>query len=75
MSHIIHEDTLHVRGPYIHVEGPYVTYSICLSHETGFGKETMRFRISVIFVYLAWMLADAQMNYGGSSVHVQWFSH
>ena len=21
------------------------------------------------------MLADVQMNYGGSSVHVQWFSH
>ena len=26
-------------------------------------------------VYLAWTLADMQMNYGSSSVHVQWFSH
>ena len=24
--------------------------------------------------YLAWTLADVQMNYGGSSAYVQWFS-
>ena len=28
-----------------------------------------------VSVYLAQMLADVQMNYGSSSVHVQWFSH
>ena len=27
------------------------------------------------WVYLAWMLVDAKMNDGGSSVHAQWFSH
>ena len=25
-------------------------------------------------VYLTWMLADVQTNYGSSSVHAQWFS-
>ena len=37
--------------------------------------ETMRFRTFVINSYLAWMPAGVQMNLGGSSVHVQWFSH
>ena len=26
-------------------------------------------------VYLAWMLADVQMDDGSSSAHAQWFSH
>ena len=33
-----------------------------------------RFRAFVVFGVLAWMLADMQMNYGGSNVHAQWFS-
>ena len=41
----------------------------------GFGKETMRFQTSVINGYLVWMPAGAQMNYGSSSAHAQWFSH
>ena len=46
----------------------------CHRHKNGFGKETMRFQTSVINGYLAWKPADVQMNHGGSSVHVQWFS-
>ena len=34
-----------------------------------------RFRTFVLNGYLAWMLAGVQTNQGGSSVHVQWFSH
>ena len=40
------------------------------------GSEKRRGSESPSFlVYLAWMLADVQTNYGGSSAHVQWFSH
>ena len=35
----------------------------------------MRFQTSVINTYLTWMLVGVQMNHGGSSAHVQWFSH
>ena len=38
-------------------------------------KETKRFRAFIIFGVPVWMLADVQMNHGGSNVHVQWFSH
>ena len=34
----------------------------------------MRFQTSIINGYLAWMPAGMQMNFGGSSVHAQWFS-
>ena len=37
-------------------------------------KEMKRFRALVVFGVLAWMLVGAQMNTGGSDVHVQWFS-
>ena len=40
----------------------------------GSEKEMMRFQTSIINGYLVWMLAGAQMNRGGSSVHAQWFS-
>ena len=48
---------------------------ICHRHKNGFGKETMRFQTFVINGYLVWMPAGVQMNHGGSSAHVQWFSH
>ena len=46
----------------------------CHRHESGFGKEMTRFQTFGLNGYLAWMLAGAWMNHGGSSAHVQWFS-
>ena len=43
--------------------------------EKGLGKETKRFRLSIISGLLAWMVADVQMNHGSSAAHTQWFSH
>ena len=57
-----------VYGMRVHTEIPK---GECHRHKTGFGKETMRFRISVIFGLFGMdALADMQMNYGSSSVHV-----
>ena len=44
------------------------------------GSETRRQKteLNQTFVtngYLAWMLVGVQMNHGGFSAHVQWFSH
>ena len=47
----------------------------CHRHKNRFGKETMRFQMSVINSYLGWMPAGAQINHASSSVHAQWFSH
>ena len=61
---------------YSHACLPLCVYIyICHRHKNGFRKETTRFQTFVINSYLAWMLAGAQMNHGGSSAHVQWFSH
>ena len=35
----------------------------------------MRFQTFGINGYLAWMPVGVQMNHGGWSMHVQWFSH
>ena len=45
---------------------PYVTGT-----EKGLGKETTRFRLSIIFGFLAWTPADVQTNHGSSTAHVQ----
>ena len=46
----------------------------CHRHENWVKKETKRFGAFIVFGVLAWMLADVQMNHGGSNVHAQWFS-
>ena len=33
------------------------------------------FRAFIVFGVPVWMLADVQMNVGGSGMHAQWFSH
>ena len=39
------------------------------------GQKTEPNQTFVTNGYLVWIPADSQMNRGGSSVHVQWFSH
>ena len=34
----------------------------------------MRFGLSIMLGFLAWMLADVQTNHGSSTAHEQWFS-
>ena len=50
------------------------TLGECHRHENWFRKDMTRFQTSVINGYLVWMPAGVQMNHGGSSAHVQWFS-
>ena len=45
----------------------------CHRHENWDKKEPKRFGAFVVFGVLAWMLADVQMNNGGSNAHAQWF--
>ena len=40
----------------------------------GLEKRQQGLESPSFLVYLVWMLADAQTNYGSSSVHAQWFS-
>ena len=45
--------------------------------KTGSEMRQQKTKLNRTFVtngYLAWMLAGVQMNHGGSSMHVQWFS-
>ena len=48
---------------------------VCHRLENQVRKETKRFGTFVVFGVPVWMLADAQMNHGGSNVLAQWFSH
>ena len=47
---------------------------ICHRHRNLVRKETKGFGAFVVFGVPVWMLADAQMNVGGSGMHAQWFS-
>ena len=60
---------------YIYIHINMHIYIYVTGTEKGLGKEMIRFRLSVIFGFLAWMLVDVQMNHGSSVVHAHWFSH
>ena len=56
------------------MSAPQIPGGECHRHENQVGKEMKRFGAFVVFGVLAGMLADMQMNHGGSNAHAQWFS-
>ena len=54
----------------------YMCVCVCVTGMKQGSEKRQRGLESPSFsVYLVWMPADAQTNYGISSVHAQWFSH